>query len=384
MGIFNFQFEAAPRIICELGASLQLNSYLEDCRHVFVVTDSGLVQAGIIEQPVAALINSGVNVTVYDGVKPDPSEHVVLAAAEAARSAGADCVVGFGGGSSLDTAKLVALLASTPQSLKDIYGSQQARGSRLRLIQVPTTAGTGSEVTPTAVVSTPDHQKKGVISRLLLPDVAVLDAGLIVTLPPATTATTGIDTMVHAIEAYTSRNRKNPLSDQFSIRSLQLSHTYMGRAIADGTDLQARQALLLSSLMAGIAFANSPVAAIHALAHPLGSHFHLPHGLANALVMMPVLRFNLPAAELQYAELARALHPELREATDFVAAEAFMITIAKHVTKAPIPQRLRDVDVRKTDLPKLVDAAMTVQRLLVNNPREVGYSDALQIYNEAY
>jgi alcohol dehydrogenase class IV len=380
----SFQFETPPRIVCERGAALRLAPLLQGRRHAFVVTDAGLVRAGLIDAPVAALRKAGLRVTVHDKVEADPPEHVVLAAVDAARAAGADCVIGLGGGSSLDTAKLVALLAASPQPLADIYGPQRATGPRLPLIQVPTTAGTGSEATPTSVVSTPDHQKRGVISSLLYPDVAVLDAQLTLALPPAPTAMTGVDAMVHAIEAYTTRHLKNPISDALAVRALQLLDRHLGRVIAQGDDIEAREGMLLGSMLAGMAFANAPVAAIHALAHPLGSHFHVPHGLANALVMVPVLRFNLPAARARYAELARALNPALHGAGDAEAAEAFIATMAGHVAQAPMPQRLREVGIAANDLPMLADAAMGVQRLLANNPRELNQTHALVLYTQAH
>ncbi len=382
----NFQFETPRRIVCERGAALKIAPMVQGAgsRHAFLVTDAGLVRAGVVDAPVAALRAAGLQVTLFDQVEADPPEHVVLGAAEAARAAGADCVIGLGGGSSLDTAKLVALLASHPQALADIYGPQRALGPRLPLIQVPTTAGTGSEATPTSVVSTPDHQKRGVISSLLFPDVAVLDATLTVALPPAATAMTGIDAMVHAIEAYTTRHLKNPISDALAVRALQLLHGHLGRAVRSGGDIEAREAMLLGSTLAGMAFANAPVAAIHALAHPLGSHFHVPHGLANALVMVPVMRFNLPAAAPLYAELGRALDPALRDARDDDAAARFIDSMSGHVAGAPLPQRLRDVGVVPGDLPALAQAAMTVQRLLANNPRDLHEADALSLYTQAH
>jgi alcohol dehydrogenase class IV len=317
-------------------------------------------------------------------VQADPPEAFVLAAAQAAREARADAVIGLGGGSSLDTAKLVALLAATPQVLQDIYGPNRAQGPRLPLIQVPTTAGTGSEVTPTSVVSTPDHQKRGVISPLLLPDVAVLDATLTLGLPAGPTAMTGIDAMVHAIEAYTTRHLKNPLSDILAVQALQLLSKHLPRVVEDGTDVAARESMLLGALLAGMAFANAPVAAIHALAHPLGSCFHVPHGLANALVMVPVLQFNCPVAAPLYAQLGRVLVPQVRDATDAVAAEAFVAHMAAHVAQSPIAQSLREVGVGASDVPMLANAAMSVQRLLANNPRDVTQADALAIYQQAY
>lgn len=373
-----FSFETTPRILCEDGAALKLAEFLKgmDVSRPFIVTDAGLVQAGVVGPILDALNAAGVTAPVFSDVLADPPEASVMAAVSAARDAGADGVVGLGGGSSLDTAKLVALLAGTEQALPDIYGIGLARGPRLPLIQMPTTAGTGSEVTNIAIVTTPDDQKKGVVSPLLYPDAAILDAVLTTGLPPRVTAMTGIDAMVHAIEAYTSKHRKNPVSDSLAISALKLLHANIRRVIADGSDLPARRAMLQGSLLAGMAFANAPVAAVHALAYPIGGIFHAPHGLSNALVLGPVLRFNLPAAAPLYAELAAAigLKPD---------AAAFVDEIAALTAEMPMEQRLSELGVEVQHLDRLAHDAMQVQRLLINNPREVTLSDARALYEEA-
>lgn len=371
-----FTFETAPRIVCEDGAALRLAEVLGAARRPFVVTDPGLVAAGVVEPVVEALRAAGFSPTVFSDVMADPPEPSVVAAAEAAREAGAGAVIGLGGGSSLDTAKLVALLAGTDQALPDIYGVGLAKGPRLPLVQVPTTAGTGSEVTAIAIVTTPDDQKKGVVSPLLYPDVAVLDATLTVGLPARVTAMTGVDAMVHAIEAYTSRIKKNPVSDSLAVSALKLLHANIRRVIADGTDLDARRAMLQGSLLAGMAFANAPVGAVHALAYPLGGVFHAPHGLSNALVLAPVLRFNEAAAAPLYAELAQAIGLQ-------PSAIAFIGEMAGLVAEMPMEQRLSDIGVERQHLDRLAHDAMQVQRLLVNNPREVTLADARALYEQA-
>jgi len=378
----NFTFETTPRIVCELGAAARLGALAAELsmRHAMIVTDKGLVQAGMLERALAGFAAAGVATTVFTDVLADPPEASVLAAAEAARAAGADGIVGFGGGSSMDTAKLVALLAGTPQALPEIYGIGLARGPRLPLIQVPTTAGTGSEVTAIAIVTTPSQEKKGVVSPVLYPDIALLDGELTVGLPPAVTAMTGIDAMVHAIEAYTSRHKKNPLSDSLAIKALELLYANIRRVIADGRDLEARAAMLQGSLLAGMAFANAPVAAVHALAYPLGGHYHVPHGLSNALVLAPVLAFNLEAAAGLYAELAEVILPGRRFGSAEEGARAFLDAIATLVADMPFAQRLSEVGVSEADLPMLARDAMNVQRLLINNPREVSEADAHAIY----
>lgn len=381
-----FVFETTPKIICEQGAAGRLGELAGGlaARHVFLVTDAGLVKAGLTDGALASLAAAGIAATVFSEVLADPPETSVQAAVDAARAAGADAVIGFGGGSSLDTAKLVALLARTPQALPDIYGIGLARGPRLPLIQVPTTAGTGSEVTPISILTTPTHEKKGVVSPLLYPDLAVLDSRLTLGLPPAVTAMTGVDAMVHAIESYTTRNRKNPLSDALAIKALQLLYANLSAAVSDGSDPTVREAMLIGALFAGMAFANAPVAAVHALAYPLGGHYHLPHGLSNSLVLGPILEFNLPAAETQYAELGRAILPELQGVPASAAAHAFVAAVRRLVATMPYAQTLREAGVREDDLPMLARDAAVIQRLLVNNPRPVGETEALMLYRAAF
>ncbi|MDP3616768.1 MAG: iron-containing alcohol dehydrogenase, partial [Rhodoferax sp.] len=285
-----FTFETAPKIICEQGGADRLGEIASGLgiRHLFLVTDAGLIKAKLIDGALASLAAAKVAVTVFSDVLADPPELSVQAAVDAARGAGADGVVGFGGGSSLDSAKLVALLARTPQALPAIYGIGLARGPRLPLIQVPTTAGTGSEVTPISILTTPSHEKKGVVSPLLYPDVAVLDSRLTLGLPPTITAMTGVDAMVHAIEAFSTKLKKNPLSDALALKALQLLYANLPAAVTDGKDATVRENMLLGSLFAGMAFANAPVGAVHALAYPLGGRYGLPHGLSNSLVFVAV------------------------------------------------------------------------------------------------
>jgi alcohol dehydrogenase class IV len=381
-----FSFETAPKIVCEQGGADRLGEIATSLgiSHVFLVTDSGLVKAGLIDGVMASLIARGVRTTVFSEVLADPPELSVQAAVAGARAAGVDGVVGFGGGSSLDTAKLVALLARTPQALPEIYGIGLARGPRLPLVQVPTTAGTGSEVTPISILTTPSHEKKGVVSPLLYPDVALLDSRLTLGLPAPVTAMTGVDAMVHAIEAFTTRLKKNPLSDALAIKALQLLYANLPAAVNDGKDPAVRENMLLGSLFAGMAFANAPVGAVHALAYPLGGHYGLPHGLTNSLVLGPVLEFNLSAAQGLYAQLGRAILPELANTDDAGAAIAFVAAIRARVAAMPYAQKLRDAGVKQDDLRMLADDAMKVQRLLINNPRDVAREDALAMYQAAY
>src|SRR4029453_11991186 len=282
-------------------------------KRVLLVTDKGVRNAGLTKNAEAGLVAGGCELTVFDDVEADPPSHIIERAVALCRDKGIELGASIGGGRALDTPKLVAYLAKTPDRLDDICGVGLAQGTRLPLLLAPTTAGTGSEVTPIAIVTTPTTEKKGVVSARLLPDWAILDPDLTLGLPPPVTAATSIDAMVHAIEAYTSRHKKNPISDQLARQALALLSANIREACRNGSDREARGAMLLGSMLAGMAFANAPVAPVHPLAHPIGAIFHVPHGLSNALVLMGVLRFNLPEAQGLYAELAPILDPQTQD-----------------------------------------------------------------------
>lgn len=384
-----FSFATTAQIICESGSARRLASLCRErgAGSVLIVTDPGITKLKMLDEILPGFAAEGLIVGVFDQVVADPPAAVVLEAVAQARTAKADLVVGFGGGSSMDVAKLVALLAhpQSTQQLEDIYGVGNAKGQRLPLIQVPTTAGTGSEVTQIAIITTGATTKMGVVSPLLLPDVALLDADLTLGLPPAVTAATGIDAMVHAIEAYTSAHKKNPLSDLLAREALRLLAANLHEAVHNGGNREARQAMLLGACLAGQAFANAPVAAVHALAYPLGGNFHIPHGLSNALVLPHVLRFNASAATHHYGELAplvlgeRLLHEDPTTYADQLIEEMSQLS-----ARMGLPTCLREAGVPEDMLPQLAAEAMLQQRLLVNNPREVTEADALAIYQAAY
>jgi alcohol dehydrogenase class IV len=385
----SFSFSTTAQILCEAGAVQRLASLCRErgARRVLIVTDPGIARLGLLDDLLPGFSTAKVAVAIFSDVYADPHENCVLAAVDRARHIGADLIVGFGGGSSMDVAKLVALLAhpDNTQALNQLYGVDQARGRRLSLIQVPTTAGTGSEVTPIAIVTTGETSKMGIVSSLLLPDLAILDAVCTLGLPPQVTAATGIDAMVHAIEAYTSKIKRNPLSSLLAREALRLLATNLDQAVHNGGHLAARQAMLLGACLAGQAFANAPVAAVHALAYPLGGHFHIPHGLSNALVLPHVLRFNLPMAQADYAELAAPLLGERLQAGDRESLAEQMITESEQLShRCGLPARLRDIKVPRDCLEQLASDAMLQQRLLVNNPREVSHDDALAIYRAAW
>ncbi|WP_345819989.1 iron-containing alcohol dehydrogenase [Methylobacterium fujisawaense] len=380
-----FTFQTTPNVLFEAGASRKLPEIVGrfGAKRVLLVTDKGVRGAGLTKAAEAALAEAGVSLDVYEDVVADPPSTVIEAAAKRARELGTDLVLSIGGGSALDTAKLVAYLAKSDEPLDAIYGVGLATGDRLPLILVPTTAGTGSEVTPISIVTTPTTEKKGVVAPKLLPDWAVLDPELTVGLPSHVTAATGIDAMVHAIEAFTSKNKKNPISDQLAKQALALLSSNIRTACTDGANLEARSGMLLGSMLAGMAFANAPVAAVHALAYPVGAIFHVPHGLSNALVLMGVMRFNLSHAEALYAELAPILDPAAADLPPSEAAKRFVESLDAICRDCKVPASLAEVGVARQDLERMASDAMKQTRLLVNNPREVTYDDAFAIYAEA-
>jgi alcohol dehydrogenase class IV len=381
-----FSFITVPTIVSEPGAAANLGvlvrQHFPEARHALIVTDAGFLKTGLVRAPIDSLRDAGMVVEVCADVVADPPEAVVLKAAEDARAKAIDLVIGLGGGSSMDVAKLIAVLVGTGQPLQTMYGVGNVKGKRLPLIQIPTTAGTGSEVTPIAIVTTGATTKMGVVSPQLYADIALLDAQLTVGLPARVTAATGIDAMVHAIEAYTSKHKKNPLSDMLACQALTLLSSNLVAACETGNDLQVRQAMLLGAMLAGQSFANAPVAAVHALAYPIGGIFHVPHGLSNALVLPHVMRFNAPEAAPLYADLARIVAPQA-SGSDEARTEALIGALEQMALRVGIETRLREVGIAEQDLQRLADDAMLQTRLLTNNPREVTRDDAYAIYAAA-
>ncbi|CDZ33786.1 Alcohol dehydrogenase, iron-dependent [Neorhizobium galegae bv. officinalis] len=381
-----FTFATVPQIIAGPGCIARLSeltTLLES--RVLVISDDGVVKAGLVQPALASLANSGAETSLFTGVVADPPEAIIHAAVAQAIEFGATGVLGIGGGSSLDVAKLVALLCRSGELLDDIYGVGKVRGQRLPLVLVPTTAGTGSEVTPISIVTTGAHEKKGVVSPMLLPNAALLDAELTLGLPPAVTAATGIDAMVHAIEAFTSASaNNNPVSRALAKEALRLLGANIEIAVMNGTDLAARQAMLLGAMLAGQAFANSPVAAVHALAYPIGGRYHVPHGLSNSLVLPHVLRFNATACGDAYAELAPCLYPHLEPAGQAQRISGFIEGLATLPVRLNLPVRLRDVGIPKDGLRLLAENAMEQTRLLINNPHTVSLPDVVRIYEAAW
>lgn len=384
----DFTFNTTPSIRQSWGGAARLGAILSELpfantgTQVLFVTDPGIRNLGLCDPALQSIQEHGFEVTVFDNVEPDPKATTVLGAVNIGKATGADCVVGFGGGSSMDVAKVVALLLNSNQPIEELYGVNQATGSRLPLVLIPTTAGTGSEVTAVSILTTSTTEKKGIVSPIILPDVTVLDAALTIGLPPHITAATGLDAMVHAIEAYTSKSaNNNPISKMLAVQSLDLLGANIHTAVKDGSNVTARENMLLGSMLAGQAFANSPVAAVHALAYPIGALFNVPHGLSNAVILAEVMRFNAPCCGQAYAELAPHVFSDINtdQDTDSLCHE-FIERLTQLNVSLGLQKGLCQFGIRSSDLDHLSSNAMNQTRLLVNNPRKVTQQDAYRIY----
>ena len=378
-----FTFHPGPRLLSGPGAASQLPERLPQGRCLFV-TDRDVVALGLTDACREALEARGCEPILFDAVEADPSKATLLCAVQAGREADVSQVIGFGGGSPMDVAKLAAYLIGSGDDLDEIWGVGLARGQRLPLALVPTTAGTGSEATPVAVITCEGDEKRGVNAPALIADWAVLDAGLTLGMPRALTAATGIDAMVHAIEAFTSARAKNPISDLYAEEALRLLSANLLRACDEPGDVEARSAMLLGAHLAGLAFANAPVAGVHALAYPLGGIHHLPHGLSNALMLRPVLQHNAEAAREHYGRLATILDADCAGQGSQAQCAILIERLDKLVRATGLKPRLRDHGIAEADLPILAREAMKQQRLLVNNPCAIDEADALRLYEAAW
>jgi alcohol dehydrogenase class IV len=383
----HFSFTGAKRIIFGNGSFDMLGDHIRDMKasRPLVVLDRNLSKTGFKERIANTCGKNGLKATIFDKqVEAEPRLEVADDGAKAARKGKCDIVVGIGGGSAMDVAKAIAVLTANNGSAVDYLGLNKVPGPGLPTIMVPTTAGTGSEVTFTAVFVRQDLKKKeGMNSPYLYPDLALLDPVLTLTLPPVSTASTGIDALCHAIESFTSVNA-SPMSEMFSLDAIQLISENLRTCVHDGGNLEAREKVLLGSLYAGLGLANAGVGAVHSLSYPLGGKYGVSHGLANTVMLPHVMYFNLPGALEKFTIIAEAMGEivddmPLREAA-YLAVEA----VQSLVEDCGIYTTLEDLNIPEEDFPELAKIAMTVTRPLENNPRKVTIEDAIEIYGEAY
>lgn len=380
-----YQFQTPTKIISGIGSTAEIIKELNDlhAKKVLLITDPGLVQAGVAQQVVEMLKQAAVEVEIFDAVEPDPSIQVATKAAEMAKNVKANVLIALGGGSAIDTAKSAALLVTNGGYLKDYAGVNKVIKPILPLIAVPTTAGTGSEVTIFAVMSDPEKQEKFTISSALIaPAVAVLDPLLTLKLPPSVTAFTGMDALTHAIEAFTS-SIAQPATDALALSAIKLILKHLPVAVGRGDNIMARDGMLQASLLAGIAFNNAFLGLAHAIASPLGGHFHVPHGLANAVMLPYVMEYNLPTAVRRYAEIGRALGLQAVGDTPRAVAEKTVAAITQLARDINIPEKLSNIGAKEELLPLVArDALKSIQ--LKFNVRNASEKEILALLQKAY
>ena len=380
-----YQFQTPTKIISGIGSTAEIIKELNDlyAKKVLLITDPGLVQAGVAQQVVEMLKQAAVEVEIFDAVEPDPSIQVATKAAEMAKNVKANVLIALGGGSAIDTAKSAALLVTNGGYLKDYAGVNKVVKPILPLIAVPTTAGTGSEVTIFAVMSDPDKQEKFTISSALIaPAVAVLDPLLTLKLPPSVTAFTGMDALTHAIEAFTS-SIAQPATDALALSAIKLVLKHLPVAVGRGDNVKARDGMLQASLLAGIAFNNAFLGLAHAIASPLGGHFHVPHGLANAVMLPYVMEYNLPTAVRRYAEIGCALGLQAVGDTPRAVAEKTVAAITQLARDINIPEKLSNIGAKEELLPLVArDALKSIQ--LKFNVRNASEKEILALLQKAY
>ena len=369
-------FKTVSDIRIAPGGAAKLDMFVDELslnKRIANVTDKGVRGLGLMDSGIDALKSAGFDVKVFDQVVADPPDTIVLKIAEGIRAFSAGLVIGFGGGSPMDTAKVAAHLAGCDQPLETMYGVGNAKGPKLPLLLIPTTSGTGSEVTNVAILTTGATSKMGIVADSLYADRVLLDAELTLGLPASITASTGIDAMVHAIEAYTSIRLKNPISDALALTALRKLRNNIVEAVNEPANVDARNEMLMGAMLAGQAFSNAPCAAVHALAYPLGGFFHVPHGLSNALVLTEVMKYNQLKADDWYAEIAADMG--VGQTGSSLVDEMLRI---KNDTR--VPQTLTDVNIPGDAIKMMADDAMTKDRLLMNNPREMTHGAVMKIY----
>ena len=366
------------------GCATQCAEYLaaRSARSVFIVTGP---PTRMLCQPLKVeLAKRGCTVTIYSDIHQEPTIADFERTRVAALDVKADAIVGLGGGSAMDVAKLVAAFLDSPQPLHEAFGVGKLLQRAAPLVCLPTTSGTGSEVSPIAILlDEKDELKKGVVSEHLVPDAAFVDPLLTLSMPAAVTASTGMDALTQCIESYANRVA-HPLVDTWALEGIRLIGAHLARAVEKSDDLESRTALAQASLYGGLCLGPVNTAAVHALAYPLGGEFHVAHGVSNAVLLPHVLEFNLPAAPARYADIAVALGVERRQQDDLQIARQGVQKVAELSRRCGIPAHLADFGIPETAIERMARAAMTVTRLLERNVRTVTEQDCRDIYRKAF
>ena len=377
-------FKIANKLITGPAAIEALSAELSrlNVQNPLIVTDAILVQSGTVDLALAQL--GGRRYGLFDQVKPEPEIAIVEDCTRAYRDGGHDGLIGVGGGSAIDIAKGVAAFANHEGPLAELFGVDQVTRKGPPLIAIPTTAGTGSEVTNVAIFSDKQAQlKKGIVSDYLLPDVALVSPLMTLTCPRSVTAASGVDALVHAIEAYLSVNA-SPITDAIALGAIKLIVKALPKAYANPSNVHAREDMATASLMAGMAFGNAGVGAVHALAYPLGGRFNIAHGVSNALLLPYVMAWNKLACVERMRDIAEAMGLRVAHLSDKDAADLAVNAMADLCAAVEIPSGLRSFNVPEDAIPEMAEEASKIERLMRNNPRKLTAADIEKIYRAAY
>ncbi|HEB27453.1 MAG TPA: iron-containing alcohol dehydrogenase [Porticoccus sp.] len=377
-------FKSAHQLITGKGAAQELAEQLSKLgvENPFIVTDKGVSNSGTLAIITDQLSEN--SYAIYDNISPEPEVSVVQACVDAFQQGRHDGVVAVGGGSAMDTAKCVAVMAEHTGDLESLFGEHAVSQRSIPLIAIPTTAGTGSEVTNIAILSDPEAQiKRGIVSDFLLPDVAIVSPEMTLSCPRGVTAASGVDALVHAVEAYLS-NFSSPITDALAIKAMTLIIHALPKAYSEPQNHQAREDMATGSLLAGLAFGNAGVGAVHALAYPLGGRYHIPHGVSNALLLPYVMEYNKPVCLERFYDIAQAFGEPVHTLTKQQAADQVTSRLRKLCHDVEIPKNLSELNIPKGDINQMAEEAFNVKRLLRNNPRALTLGDITAIYQAAF
>ena len=373
-----------PRTVYSgMDALENLKTIVKDAKKVAIFTDRGILSTGLVDLPLAKLQEAGKETIVISDLPPEPTYMQVQKLVDEFKASGADFIVAVGGGSAMDTAKLASLLATERYTVKDLLDDPTLAVKTVKICLIPTTAGTGSEATSNAIVAVPEQELKiGIVNSSMVPDYVVLDAEMIRKLPRKIAAATGIDAMAHAIECFTS-NKANPFSDIFALEAFDLIMNNIETACDDPDAMEAKNRMQIAAFYAGVAITCSGTTVVHALSYPLGGKYHIAHGVSNAILLVPVMKFNEPVIRGKLAAAYdRIVHGEKTCTTEAEKSAWVVERMGQIVRHLDIPTSLSEFNVPREDLDGLVKAGMQVQRLLVNNMRTVTPEDARNIYLE--
>jgi alcohol dehydrogenase class IV len=381
----SYAFRVPPTSMVGDGVAAKIGDYLIrfNSRKVFIVTDKVIVKLGLLKPMLRSLERRGIGYAIFDQVEPDPTDTVVEQGVSTLKHCNCDTVVAFGGGSALDAGKAIAVYTSIPFNLNQSSLDEMIAIYRMPLIAVPTTAGTGSEVTDVTVITdTKTHIKVPLAHPALIPDMAVIDPTLTLGIPPIITAATGVDVLSHAIESYMAKGVCT-LGQALSFAAMKLVANNLRLAVGDGSNLEARHKMAEASYMAGMSFSNAGLGLCHAIAHQIGAAYHVAHGAANGLVLPEVMRFNMLVRTEQSGEIARAFNQKIENLDPKDAALKGITAVRELIEEVGLPTRLREVGANESDFEALAKQAL-VDPTIITNPRSVRLEDVVQILKQCY